>query len=244
MKRTSDPGLPSTPANFRSDLASRQVDRPSIRLSRPTTSIQQKETFLKQLRTGEETQEAQYEDSNIPSNNRSIREGSTSEIPLATSDRIQQYFNEQYPPSTPRKQVYTFGLTTPQAHTFSFNPYQHPQRTPLHTDRIVHPPQTPIHNHLPSAQSEYFSAERVRPSTDGNIFSSASGVRNSQIPVGPTAVSSPYSRDQQQSNTTRNLSSMTSNAVSSRRRGISPVRTRTNSRRDFVAGLTLHGGRR
>jgi hypothetical protein len=228
---------PSTPANFRTDLASRTVSGPGLR--RPATGSPIPITThplppQRQEQTICYTSSNDTRDFSIPH-----AQVTGDHLPTTSSSSQHYYVGSQYPPpSTPQKQVFTYVQHTPEF-TFSRSGYS-PQRTPLPGTRPHRPhphpirPMTPRHVPTIGGQSGYFSssmgpAEGARPSRTmvvggavGSAVVSASGGRaGSPVSRGGTGVGRGYE--------------------------VSPViggRKGGNGGGDFVAGLNAHGGRR
>src|SRR5271155_431445 len=122
---------PSTPANFRTDLASRTVSGPGIR--RPTTGSPVATTHLPPQQQHQQ-QIISYTSTN-DTGDFSIPHAQVTGDHLPTTTPSQHYYvASQYPPpSTPQKQVFTY-VQQPPEFTFSRSGYS-PQRTPLHTAR-------------------------------------------------------------------------------------------------------------
>lgn len=127
--------VPSTPANFRRDLASRPVIHQS---SRPITSPQ------RDLSSRKIYQQVQSYEGDTRHFTSPQRQGTTIIMPPSPYILDQQQYH--YPPSTPQKQSFTYEPEQPVA----FTPFQ--QRTPFTTRRI-------------GTQSGYFHADNPRPTS-------------------------------------------------------------------------------
>jgi hypothetical protein len=217
---------PSTPANFRTDLASRTFSGPGIR--RPTTGSPVATTHLppQQQHQQHQQQTLSYTSTN-DTEDFSIPHAQVTVDHLPTTTPSQHYYlGSQYPPSTPQKQVFTY-VQQPPEFTFSRSGYS-PQQTPIHTGRR-RPPSIPIRpmtpHHPTGGQSGYFSSSslggeaRPRPVVVGGgvgsaVVSASGGRAGSPVSRGGTGVGRGYER------------------------------TGGSGGGDFVAGLTAHGGRR
>jgi hypothetical protein len=221
--------VPTTPANFRKDLAARSVMGPPIvRISKPITSPP-KEIFIDTQRyQSRYDDQGNYETSIESGRGRSLESAHFSgrtpprNFPTTTSSNStsQQYYLEspqppQVYPSTPQRQVFQYDGQP----VYTPFPQQQNQRTPFKTRRVVTRP-------IPPSTPSHFTADHVRPVSA--MVSASTGRQQSPIPKGPPiSGKSPYRPN--------------ATVSGSRGRAISPSRT---SGGDFVAGLTAHGGRR
>lgn len=234
-------GHPVTPANFRSDLAARPVTGLPIRPARQIAVSPAKAEVRQHLLSDDKRVPNGPEHFLNTSGNIPPAQVTGFPVNQASHQRYQTSLQStQYPPSTPQKPPpFQFGLTTPQQHTFTLDPYsqQSSQRTPFHTQRNNTAPMESRPSdqyHRPS--SAYFSPEGVRPREISSARVSASAGRDSPIPVGPATktTKSPYSR----------VMHGRLGVVNSRGRGVSPLRTRNAGEGGFVSRLNAHGGRR
>jgi hypothetical protein len=132
--------VPSTPANFRRDLASRPViHQPSRPITSPHRDLSSSREIYQQVQSYEE------DTGHFTSPQ---RQGTTTIIPPSPYIINQQ--QHHYPPSTPQKQPFTYEQQQQQQQQQPVMPFQ--QRTPFTARRI-------------GTQSGYFHADIPRPTS-------------------------------------------------------------------------------
>ena len=233
---------PSTPANFRTDLASRSVTAPSIRrpaagspvaVTRlPPPQQQQHEEPIISFNSTDDTGDFSIPQVQVPRDH----------LPPAITSSQQYYIASQYsapppPPSTPQKQVFTYSDQQPEF-TFARSGYS-PQRTPLPSTRRRPPitvrPMTPRLGSIPTfpltGQSGYFSSSAAAVTTTGDVRPRTVGTGSAVVSASGGRAGSPAARVGAVGSATRGYEGSTGTG-------------RGRVGEDFVAGLTAHGGRR
>ena len=236
----------STPANFRSDLASRPVTGSLLHVPRPSrnppTQRNSMPMEVEQFGGSDERSDEYPDTQELPPDQGTL-------TAHALSDELtesQRYYAEslQYnalPYATPVKPSGVFGLPTPQTHKFEYDHYQH--RSPLPSERVglnrrsFQPPRSPA-THSRPPQSPYFPMDQSRIHITRSAAVSASRGKDSPIPRGPRAQSS-----WQKSQYWSHGSERTNSILRDRLKPVGPVRSSTESDSGFVARLAMRGGR-
>jgi hypothetical protein len=232
----------STPASFRSDLASRPVTGSLLRLPKRSRNSSPQRNFMPMQveKFGPpDTRSHSYRgERELPRDQAmSTAQSLSEELTDSQRDYAASLQYNAHPYATPSKPSAVF----PQIRQFEYDSYAH--QSPLPSERIglnrrsFQPPSSPAMQPRPP-QSSYFASDQSRIHAARSAVVSASGARDFPIAGPPRG----YLRRSQQQYYPHGAE-RTNAIIRDRNQHVGPVRSDAEPPSEFVAGLAMRGGR-